>query len=158
MRTRDDRGQLVPVHDDSGAISAFPIADQIHSLCEECEFKSSPRGVFIETACIALAAIVLFAIGLYNLLARSGASFVAIALMLAGTVVLSIAITHPKRMKRQLKKLIPELHRLQRAHQRCAACSYNLVGVTPEPDGCTVCPECGGAWMVHEMDGTSSQD
>lgn len=39
----------------------------------------------------------------------------------------------------------------------CAGCWYPLEGRVEE-DGCTVCPECGGAWMVQKMDGTSSQE
>lgn len=31
----------------------------------------------------------------------------------------------------------------------CAACLYDLQQLTPdETDGCTVCPECGGAWKL----------
>ncbi len=32
---------------------------------------------------------------------------------------------------------------------RCAASGYDFMDLTPEADGCTVCPECGGAWRVH---------
>jgi len=39
----------------------------------------------------------------------------------------------------------------------CAACWYPLEGRV-EHDGCTVCPECGGAWLVGEMSGTSTQE
>jgi hypothetical protein len=28
----------------------------------------------------------------------------------------------------------------------CLACGYDVRGVPPESDGCTVCPECGAAW------------
>lgn len=28
----------------------------------------------------------------------------------------------------------------------CPSCGYRLPDVPPEPDGCRVCPECGGAW------------
>lgn len=36
----------------------------------------------------------------------------------------------------------------------CPACAYRIAGVPPEPDGCTVCPECGAAWrMEHGPDG-----
>lgn len=30
----------------------------------------------------------------------------------------------------------------------CAVCAYELVDLAPEPDGCTVCPECGAAWRL----------
>ncbi len=29
---------------------------------------------------------------------------------------------------------------------RCASCGYDIGLLTPEADGCVVCPECGGAW------------
>ncbi len=29
---------------------------------------------------------------------------------------------------------------------RCPTCMYDLSALTPERDGCTVCPECGAAW------------
>jgi len=32
---------------------------------------------------------------------------------------------------------------------RCPSCGYALAGVEAEPDGCRVCPECGGAWRVE---------
>ena len=38
----------------------------------------------------------------------------------------------------------------------CAACWYPL-GDQVEDDGCVVCPECGGAWMVHSSHGTAAQ-
>ncbi len=32
----------------------------------------------------------------------------------------------------------------------CPACAYRLFDIEAEPDGCTVCPECGGAWRLCE--------
>lgn len=34
------------------------------------------------------------------------------------------------------------------AVRRCPACTHNLEGVLSDPDGCTVCPECGAAWKL----------
>lgn len=31
---------------------------------------------------------------------------------------------------------------------RCPACATDLGNGEPEPDGCTVCPECGAAWRL----------
>ena len=31
----------------------------------------------------------------------------------------------------------------------CPSCAYRIDGIGPEPDGCTVCPECGGAWRIE---------
>ncbi len=30
----------------------------------------------------------------------------------------------------------------------CPQCLYSLIGVRAAPDGCTVCPECGAAWLM----------
>jgi len=32
---------------------------------------------------------------------------------------------------------------------RCASCGYDLSHHHPEADGCTVCPECGAAWLLR---------
>lgn len=32
------------------------------------------------------------------------------------------------------------------SHGLCPTCAYSLADLSPEADGCTVCPECGGAW------------
>ncbi len=31
----------------------------------------------------------------------------------------------------------------------CPSCAYRIDEIGPEPDGCTVCPECGAAWRIH---------
>lgn len=31
---------------------------------------------------------------------------------------------------------------------RCINCGYDISGMSPDPDGCTVCPECGAAWRL----------
>lgn len=36
------------------------------------------------------------------------------------------------------------------AQGRCASCTYEMVGLPVEADGCAVCPECGAAWKVLE--------
>ena len=32
----------------------------------------------------------------------------------------------------------------------CPHCAHGIGGIPPEPDGCTVCPECGAAWRVAQ--------
>ncbi len=32
--------------------------------------------------------------------------------------------------------------------RRCPSCDFWLMEITAEGDGCTVCPECGGAWRI----------
>tara|TARA_A100000171_G_scaffold52340_1_gene70245 strand:- start:1793 stop:2263 length:471 start_codon:yes stop_codon:yes gene_type:complete len=31
----------------------------------------------------------------------------------------------------------------------CVSCAYRIDDIESETDGCTICPECGGAWRVH---------
>jgi hypothetical protein len=35
--------------------------------------------------------------------------------------------------------------------KRCPACGYDIASARVEEDGCTVCPECGGAWKTPEV-------
>jgi len=37
------------------------------------------------------------------------------------------------------------------SEERCPSCAYHIGRVDPEADGCTVCPECGGAWHVDRV-------
>ena len=36
----------------------------------------------------------------------------------------------------------------------CPSCEYPLVQLTPESDGCSICPECGGAWRLPATPGS----
>ncbi|MEM1071826.1 MAG: hypothetical protein AAGB48_03840 [Planctomycetota bacterium] len=36
---------------------------------------------------------------------------------------------------------------------KCMSCGYGLRDLSPEPDGCIVCPECGAAWKLPSRDG-----
>ncbi len=33
----------------------------------------------------------------------------------------------------------------------CPHCRFSLTGISPDPDGCTVCPECGAAWKLPPL-------
>ena len=37
-------------------------------------------------------------------------------------------------------------HRLERGV--CGSCCYSIESLPSDPDGCTVCPECGAAWKL----------
>lgn len=41
-----------------------------------------------------------------------------------------------------------DIARLHTLPPVCLACVYDLTGVPPDSDGCTVCPECGAAWKL----------
>jgi hypothetical protein len=61
---------------------------------------------------------------------------------------------------RKFARMFPPANELQvaralLAEHRCASCAYDLGAVEPEPDGCTVCPECGAAWRRGRADAVS---
>ncbi|MBC7835908.1 MAG: hypothetical protein H7Y88_12535 [Phycisphaerales bacterium] len=37
--------------------------------------------------------------------------------------------------------------------QLCIVCGYDLASIRDGDDGCIVCPECGGAWRLAEVQG-----
>jgi len=37
----------------------------------------------------------------------------------------------------------------------CVCCGYRVGDLPPEPDGCTLCPECGAAWRVSGAPGSN---
>ncbi|MEL7472837.1 MAG: hypothetical protein AAGK04_05910 [Planctomycetota bacterium] len=39
-----------------------------------------------------------------------------------------------------------------REYPVCLQCLFKLRGLMSEPDGCTVCPECGAAWRLASTD------
>ena len=51
----------------------------------------------------------------------------------------------------RLTDRIPHASRVDRVlseRRLCVVCGYTLRGVPAQPDGCTVCPECGSAWRL----------
>lgn len=39
----------------------------------------------------------------------------------------------------------------------CPSCHYDLVGLSSQSDGCTVCPECGAAWRFTPIQSNPDQ-
>jgi hypothetical protein len=59
-----------------------------------------------------------------------------------GLLVLPIfAVFHNKQRRPMTARLILRDH-------ICPSCLYDLQGLTPADDDCTVCPECGSAWRI----------
>lgn len=50
---------------------------------------------------------------------------------------------------------VPGVARQWLAQKTCASCRYGLAEIEPEADGCTVCPECGGAWKISHPEQTA---
>ena len=61
-----------------------------------------------------------------------------------------VGMRNPGWIRRRRDRLAEQLARCD----DCVACAYPLNGLAPEPDGCTVCPECGAAWRSGGTDDT----
>jgi len=67
-----------------------------------------------------------------------------LVLILLGYIIFA---TRPKRKKRTA--FDEDARRSLIRATACPSCGYSLRDVTPEADGCTVCPECGAAWRLQ---------
>lgn len=65
--------------------------------------------------------------------------------MFAGTCLVLAAAWHALR-RRGFFPTDPITPKLRAG--RCPACNYTLDNLTPAPDLCTLCPECGAAWRL----------
>ena len=53
--------------------------------------------------------------------------------------------THARQGHRLVSDLLEMLNDIHFYHQ-CPSCGFSLSDLPQEPDGCTLCPECNGAW------------
>ncbi|TVQ31828.1 MAG: hypothetical protein EA376_07505 [Phycisphaeraceae bacterium] len=65
--------------------------------------------------------------------------------LLAALLLIFFAVTLRHRMPRFRPDLLTEA---MLAEQRCPSCARSLADLPAESDGCTICPECGGAWRI----------
>ncbi len=156
MKITDDRGQT---HDVS-RIAALPTelinrADRRHEIMRQIEKKTMKNVVFTETIGMLLLSVP-FLFGLYGLAwglrhaEPIGYLFFMFVIGSFGVVLFIAAITRPKTLRREINRLGKELDLIRRTDESCLVCRYSLDGLQPEPDGCTVCPECGGAWRIQD--------
>jgi len=47
-----------------------------------------------------------------------------------------------------VRRAVAHFAMARQAVGRCCGCTYELKGLVPDDDGCTVCPECGAAWRL----------
>jgi len=64
--------------------------------------------------------------------------------MLVGIGLLAAAVVSPIQNRRRRLRMAAQLAWFS----ECLVCAYPLADLESEPDGCTVCPECGAAWRI----------
>lgn len=95
----------------------------------------------IEIIIAILACVSFVVLGLVLVLASGVWRFVGLG---AGFAVLALAIRFVPTILATWQQYASRLAR----SGRCGACGFELDGLTPEDDGCVVCPECGAAWRA----------
>jgi hypothetical protein len=78
-----------------------------------------------------------------------------IAAQLSGTLLLvfgHVALISLLIARRPTSAMIEKVFAKRMNQGRCKACAFSLAGLNPEPDGCTLCPECGAAWRLPSAD------
>lgn len=161
-KVHDDRGRTVPLADLYGIFPRLPprpmpkwLQNDVIKWIPMCPEKSRWRWVrnagFLLVAGIGVTALPLFLGWVLTLLLHSvpfppshrlsPAMFVLglfLSLLLTARV---LWWTTSKHVARTIATRI--VH-----HRRCGSCVYDIRSTPEEPDGCTVCPECGAAWKL----------
>jgi hypothetical protein len=165
MKIKDDRGEL---HHAGSMVARSALAirdfDKMRMVEKRIKQKSRALHLVFEIVCLVLLSLPFLAGALvlsYEL--GSGWTPERIGFVLLGgfgSLILLCGISRPHTMQRERNKLERKLdvYKFQFQHT-CEVCLYDLEGLSPEDDGCTVCPECVAAWrlgtpdsLVHETD------
>ena len=154
MKIKDDRG-VTHSGGKKFVRSALAIRDfdRMRMVEKRIAQKSKTKHLVLEMLCLVLLSVPFLA-GAFSLLVdldlNQKSELIGLcALTLLGGLILASALFRPRTMKRERRKLIRELDMYKAQFQGvCLICEYNLAGLQPESDGCTICPECGGAWRI----------
>jgi hypothetical protein len=92
----------------------------------------------ISGGCVVLAAVVFFE-------ALNGSKNPTVY-MVVGIGLLAAAVASPIQNRRRRLRMATQLAWFS----ECLVCAYPLAELESEPDGCTVCPECGAAWRAGD--------
>lgn len=145
LRLRDDRGVPRPIRSphlrlewkaDEGAVTWYRLA-QVRRDSESVVTRLVGWGV------LAAACVLLLYAGVGAL--RSGDSGKALLMFAFVPPVIGLGLIWRSQMRAALHRLEARRAALPPV---CPSCRYDLAGLSPEGDGCVVCPECGAAWKV----------
>ena len=164
MKIKDDRG-VTHSGGKKFVRSALAIRDfdRMRMVEKRIEQKSKATHLVLEMLCLVLLSVPFLA-GAFSLLVdldlNQKSELIGLcALTVIGVLILLSALFRPRTMKCERRKLMRELEMYKAKFQGvCLICEYNLAGLQPEPDGCVVCPECGGAWKLADRAITRSEE
>jgi hypothetical protein len=90
--------------------------------------------------------LIIFGSAAYNSLFPGGAPIIRSIIFWGGLVTLALGLRILAR-----RDSAPVLASTMVSFGVCGSCGYTLQGLTPDPDGCLVCPECGAAWLEYRL-------
>lgn len=140
-RVRDDRGQthtMRAASTDGSFGSGLSVGQQLwKEYARVVRNGRSPlyHGL-ISGGCVVLAAVVFFE-------ALNGSKNPTVY-MVVGIGLLAAAVANPIQNRRRRHRMAAQLAWFS----ECLVCAYPLAELESEPDGCTVCPECGAVWRI----------
>jgi hypothetical protein len=85
---------------------------------------------------------------------HSAPGYVNIALTAIATMPLLAVAAMPVALIVVLRRKRERVSQLSKT-QACLACGYSLKDLPSDPDGCTICPECGAAWRLEREEDSS---
>ena len=146
----DDRGRT---HDQPpgrlSKVGSRDVREQYRLITQELDELACVRVMVWDMVRVGLASSVFAAVG-YTLFVAGLRFQSAVFFAITGVLIL-FTVLRPVMRRRQIRRLrrAKEIwgERVA-AHCHCFLCAYSLDGLMPEADGCTVCPECGGAWKI----------
>ncbi len=76
-------------------------------------------------------------------------------MIIGGILGIAISLGIQVKMRRRTRSLCADSRYAQEIMRldRCPACLHLIREIGPAADGCTVCPECGGAWRLNSGEG-----
>jgi len=149
MHSRDDRGNLVkviPAYHLAGAGKLWcPLPRDIRLLVSSRLQEGGAKEYYLPL--LVWMALMLSSMFLWiPSFVRFVSSLSTLSWLVAALQGVLVPVTMTPFLYWSARRMRARVARLIIAEDHCATCGYSLRGVQPEPDGCTVCPECGSAW------------
>jgi hypothetical protein len=150
IRVRDDRGVLFPCRGIREhrwwGLSGLPANEQ----------RASGMSVFTEHPAAGIAVALLTGVGTPGVFFFLTTAFdhpvlpfwMSLVLILTAGVGFSLAVQRFTMLRWNAERALVDARKRFLADGRCLACGYAIRDVKPEPDGCSICPECAAAWRI----------
>lgn len=142
VRARDDRARRVVLLDPTRVRASSALADPAAAsrlAWARSELKAGTFGLRLLLCWMLPACVVLAVLSDTEAPAAVWWTVLPVLAVLLWLLNRSLARRGSPRRTRRVASLLAD-------HGLCPTCAYRLTDLRPEQDGCTVCPECGGAW------------